>query len=547
MKKLLIISSVIIVLLVVLLLVVPFFIDLNRFSGKIEEKIENTTGLDAHLGKISLSLLPRPAFKIKGLSLKEKDRDDNIFNFEKLTVKPVIFPLLKGNIRIKSVVIDEPVIDLPLDKDWDSRIEKRKSAGNNDKAGLPDFHLNRFKIKNGKVRVFSSTMDHTFTALNLDIKDMSTSQDWKLGLSALHQNSGKSVEIKGTFSPLSLETVNFSPFKVKLGTNSFSGAMKWEGGDNQFLNFELNSDKNMNIDELLSLLSAGETSTKSTAGKKKIKSSPSSNLTVEGKFTAPVATYNGMKLSNLVAGLNYRKGKAKIAPIQFELYDGNFDGQATAHISGLRKGYKASTVLKDVNIAPLLEDMAGVKDVISGRLVSDMKLKGPDISAEDMLDSMKGNGAFELFEGRLETFSLEKKINALVGLTGKAGSGKDYTEFSKFSGDLEIKDGKLFAKNVILLSESMEVNAWGNMTFEGILDFSVQAVLSEKLSALTGSSDIATYMKDSNGRTVLPLKIKGPVDDPLFSLDKSQLKKSVGKKLEEKAKDLIFNKLFKKK
>ncbi len=544
MKKLIIAVASFFALLLILLLTVPFFIDINKFSSSIEAKIEAVTGLDAELGEMKLAILPVPSFRIKGLLLRENGQDKSLVHFDKLRIRPAILPLLKKKVRIRSLIIDGPVIDLPLDKDWGSKIEKEKSEKTR-AGGIPDFRINSFKINDGVVRLYSAGMDHSLKEFNLEFKDLSTTSDWSADLSALHENSGQKLNFKGDFGPLDVEKTSLTSFLMEAGKNVFSGSAEYKDeGTGSSLGLVIKADKTFDVDELLNLSTSGEredSGKKSSDRRRETAGAPSLRLAAD--FSADNAVYSGIRISKLDAVIRYENNIVSISPVSFKFYDGDFDAEGKiTMVQGVSR-YDFSSDIRQVDVGALIKDYSGEDNIISGKLVSEMHVKGPDITSDNVLDEMKGKGGFEIFEGRLESFGLQNKINLLLGLTGEGSAGKDYTEFKKFAGDVEIKKGRVYAENVKLLSEAFDLDAEGSMTFAGVLDFNVRAVLSPEMTEKAGSSEYAGYLKNEDGRTVVPMKVKGNVSDPEFSLDKSLFKNMAGKKLEKEARE-AFKKLF---
>jgi len=113
-------------------------------------------------------------------------------------------------------------------------------------------------------------------------------------------------------------------------------------------------------------------------------------------------------------------------------------------------------------------------------------------------------------------------------LPKEEGSGA--TTFKTLEAEFGLGGGIAEIQRLFLSSPLMEATGGGKMSLPSpSLDVGIEVALAPELSARAGSGKAIAFFKDSQGRIVVPLKIRGPIREPSVSLDSSKLiKKGIG-------------------
>ena len=117
MKKLLIGVIGLAVIVAATLLVGPGLIDWNRYKSEITEIAKAKTGRDLQiLGDIKITLLPSPSLSGRDVRLAniEGAAAADMVRLKSLEIKIALMPLLGGTVRIETVRLVEPVIELEV-------------------------------------------------------------------------------------------------------------------------------------------------------------------------------------------------------------------------------------------------------------------------------------------------------------------------------------------------------------------------------------------------------------------------------------------------
>ncbi|MEE9291887.1 MAG: AsmA family protein [Acidobacteriota bacterium] len=95
----------------------PRLVDVNQYRPLIIEKVREVTGRTVELGDISLRIFPLPALQVEQIAVSEGPRypGSHAMKTDSLAIRIGLLPLLRGRVAIRSVVLDEPSVNLIRD------------------------------------------------------------------------------------------------------------------------------------------------------------------------------------------------------------------------------------------------------------------------------------------------------------------------------------------------------------------------------------------------------------------------------------------------
>lgn len=260
------------------------------------------------------------------------------------------------------------------------------------------------------------------------------------------------------------------------------------------------------------------------------------SLDIQGTLAIAGLKVSGLTLGKIDSVIEVSNGKAQIKPLTAQLYQGLLTVNAWVDGAKNLNKYQLTSVLKDVQIRPLLSDAAQI-DLLSGTTALNFSATGKGLTGGKIKSGLVGEGNFELLDGELYGINIPQEIRTLKAkLTGKPAPTQaniKKTDFASLTGKFSIKKGVLDNNKLLMLSPVMRLDG------AGLVDI-LQELLNYKLSVTPLSkSDAQTELYDLGGVTI-PLLITGPFSKPKFALDmegalKEELKMKT-KQLEEKAK-----------
>lgn len=153
-----------------LIIALPRFLDIAPLKRELEARASAAYGMQVTIsGDVNLALLPGLRFNAGELHAARDGAD--FISARTVSVGVDLLPLLRGEVRINSVVIDSPVLALARDRDGNFNFERRS-----DYTGeLPGLNLQQITITNATVHFADAQRgaDYQASACGIVISDLS--------------------------------------------------------------------------------------------------------------------------------------------------------------------------------------------------------------------------------------------------------------------------------------------------------------------------------------------------------------------------------------
>jgi AsmA protein len=356
----------------------------------------------------------------------------------------------------------------------------------------------------------------------------------KLSLNAQGQASlrsapeGADLQLNGSFDG--------SRFTLKVGVDDFSPLAT---------QFDIDIDK-LDFDRFRTA-SAAEKSTSAPAtaaagAGKPIELFALTQLHTRGSLRIGSLRVAGLQIGNLRASLRAADGRAELAPLQAQLYQGRMAGKLALEGRGAPRISLAQS-FSDVQLGPLLKDLLGKAPIEGqGHVTLDLVAQGATLAA--LRESLAGRARLELRDGAVHGINVAQALRAAkarLGLAGGAQGGPsstaDRTDFSELSGSFVIQHG--VAHNDDLLARSALLRVRGNGDIDLAherLDYTVKATL---------QGQDGPELQALNGQTI-PVHLSGPFTSIGYKVDFAGVLQDLARsKVGERAKDQLQDKLKK--
>jgi AsmA protein len=219
MKKLLKIFVGFLIFYIIAIAAASYFISAEGFKKPLLNKIEAATGRHITVdGKLQLKLFPAVAIGMENVTLANPPGFNDVkplMTLKSLDVAVAVFPLLKGTLEVKKLVLDEPQVTLHVNKDgaknwvWPQQASTATAAPAGEPAPaarkfvpVQNLMLNDVKMTNASI-----TYDDEVTKQKLSLQKMSASlslggADSPFGVDGSAEWNGKKITVKGTLSTL---------------------------------------------------------------------------------------------------------------------------------------------------------------------------------------------------------------------------------------------------------------------------------------------------------------------------------------------------------
>ena len=260
----------------------------------------------------------------------------------------------------------------------------------------------------------------------------------------------------------------------------------------------------------------------------------------------------GYTKSELVtARLTYDNLVLHIDPLSIKTFGGTVT--TGTHWDGRKDHPVSSVTLKadNVDANQFLGNWSDkVKDIIFGRLNTQIQIGFSGLTPEEFKKSARGGGTFTLNDGQIKTVKLtEKPLEALRKLPGMGNlsGGNIQEKLSQINGSMKVENGKMLFSDLVVRGNQFDAQT-AALTVDFDLNLSGTLAWFPK-EALVGSS-VYELLKDESGRANLPLNLSGSLLAPSFGVDPgivaSRLQQNAARKLSNELKTKIPGDLEKK-
>ncbi len=268
-------------------------------------------------------------------------------------------------------------------------------------------------------------------------------------------------------------------------------------------------------------------------------------LNLDGRLRIGALRASGIKVSDIEVVVRAAEGLVRVAPIGASLYQGRYAGNVTLDARGNALRVSADESLSGVQVGPLLRDLTGQSERLTGSANLRIKVQATGNDADAMRRSLGGNGDFRFAEGAVKGVNVAQFLReAQARLRGQPvppDTGANQTDFSELTGTFQITNGVVRNDDLRMLSPLLRVAGNGNVDLgTERIDYRLRASLVGTLEGQGGAEREAL-----RGVTV-PIKVGGSFDKPSYALDvetliaenvRQQAREQIEQKVQEKLKD----------
>lgn len=266
-------------------------------------------------------------------------------------------------------------------------------------------------------------------------------------------------------------------------------------------------------------------------------------LNLEGKMRIGRLIVSGLTVSDIEINARAADGVLRVAPIGASLYEGRYAGNVSLDARGRAMKMSADESLSGVQIGPLLRDLTGESERLTGNAHLRAKLQATGNDADAMKRSLGGNAEFRFADGAVKGVNIAQYLReAQARLRGQpvpAESGPNQTDFTELTGTLQIANGVV--RNDDLKASSPLLRIAGNGSADlgsERIDYRIRASLVGTLEGQGGAE------RDALRGVTVPIKVSGTFAKPSYALDVETLvaenvKQQVRGRIEEKVQEQL--------
>ncbi|MCU0590573.1 MAG: AsmA family protein [Desulfobacterales bacterium] len=271
---------------------------------------------------------------------------------------------------------------------------------------------------------------------------------------------------------------------------------------------------------------------------------PLRKLLLDGRARIDRLTIANARAQDVTLKIAAKDGMLSLDPFSLKLYQGTANGKTVVNVTGERPVTEAHLDLNQVQVNPLLKDVAG-KDFLEGSTQARITITTTGDDPARIKQSLNGRGNLVFSDGAIvgvDLANMVRNVKTALGGEGKTGA-RPRTDFAELIVPFTIENGVWHTPESILKSPLLRLQASGRADLvKETLDFRVDPRV---VGTIKGQGDD----KDRAGLGV-PVIVSGTFASPAFrpdleSLARDRLKQALspstsgGAPVKEKAGDLI--------
>ncbi|MEA2898770.1 MAG: AsmA protein [Bradyrhizobium sp.] len=542
MKALKIAGTAILVVVVIAVLLLMIGIPSGFMTQAIQDRVERETGYRIVVsGATRLGIWPSLNVTLNDLTVQDpKARDSD----SRLTIGSAQAELtwrsaLSGHPQITELVIDKPVLYVPLRRERDARIDTpaRPPASSGD-AAANDFTMERVKITDGAV-VFTNLRDRVENRIDGINADAMIGADRQIAFagSARSGEHPLKFDIKAALPAGAMERQNIpleltldSPglfgrslsAKAQVRMNSSVLAINGLSGTldgvqfNGWASADLSSKPLVKVDLDFQRLDLGTASRGRPAAPRPGKPWSNEPINLAG------LNYVDAQIRISTAELNI--GDARFAPAavdaalgggvlkaQFShlgVYGGEAEGELTVDVSVNNPSYILRSDLAGVRALPLLSGLADF-DKIDGKMQAKLAFRSSGASQRAIVSSLSGTAFVVFQDGAIRDLNVAKMIRSLTSgtLSGWQQGQDQTTDLTQLSASFHVEQGQATTSNLTLVGPLVR------MTGAGTVDLAAKTLAFRVEPKLVMTTEGQGSAANPVGLGI-PVAIEGPWAEP---------------------------------
>lgn len=583
------IVAAVLLLIVAAVIVLPLVIDPNDYKDEIVQAVREQTGRELVIAEpMDLSVFPWLGISAGKVSLSNAPGfgKEPFASLGALQLKVKLLPLLTGHVQVDTIVLRDLSLNLARDAkgktNWadlggkpkaEAEAAKPAEAGgapamavdiqgvevvnakvvwDDRQAGshyvLKDFNLTAGALSPGSTAPlamnFALDTGKEGPKVKLDLNGTVTVRDDLRGYRmpdltlALKGEGGQlpkplALNLKAALdADLAAERIGLSDLVAKFDDSTLTGKVQVGSFAGPAVQLRLDLDQ-IDLDQYLPPPAEGEQAKAKAAPTQAGSDDPLAGLrtlVLDGQVNVGKLKVKNLTVTDIKITLKAKDGVLRADPLQALLYDGKLSGDAQLDARRKTPRIAVNNKLTGVQAGPLLQDLTG-KDRLTGTgdVAADLTLVG--MSDAEIRRSLNGTARFSFRDGAVKGINVAGLIRqAQAKLSGKAAPNEpQQTDFTELGGSAKITNGVVDNRDLQAKSPLLRISGAGQVNLPAdSVDYVLTTELVKSLEGQGGAQDLSGVP--------IPVRIKGPLTDPGYSVDLQSVLKS---KVEEQAKQKI--------
>lgn len=249
----------------------------------------------------------------------------------------------------------------------------------------------------------------------------------------------------------------------------------------------------------------------------------------------------GQTVENFFAEIQHADRKWLVKNFVLEAYDGRGQIQAGADVTSEERSLWLDAEIDHMSLARFLNRAGGKPKLVDGNFFLKGRFRRNDFSAP-WQKTLMGEGSFSITNGEFHTFDLLGAISKTAEFSSLTPHATGATRFDDLRSSFVLKEERVATEKVTLMSRDLTVEAAGDMSLGGTLNFRLDTYLSNFLTQAILKEIWGKPEGDENAQLgPISFLLAGPLANPELRPDATLLPQLVDSLFKKKTQKILRN------
>ena len=347
---------------------------------------------------------------------------------------------------------------------------------------------------------------------------------------------------------ISSDSASFENLSISLDQSQITGSFNVSSFDDPFYRFSLTADQ-LDVDRYLppqtppgadEQVAAGEDERR--AGDIALSNDALSAVNIDADVRVGALRLAGMDFSNVTTSMIVGQGRMLLDSAHADLYGGAFDGSFRVDASTDVPNMQLQGSAQRLQLTPLITALADSAN-FSGTGSFDIDLTGRGPTVTDNLRSAAGTMGFELLDGAIEGFNVDKSLcRAFNNVRGNPAprDEPDRSGYEYIRGSATVTDGIATSNDLVASIGSAEIRGSGTLALaDQVVDYNFDARLARAVP-IAGCEEMERIVGND-----FPVDVRGPLSGPEIAPDYNEvIRRILEYRIREEVRDRLLESIF---
>lgn len=247
---------------------------------------------------------------------------------------------------------------------------------------------------------------------------------------------------------------------------------------------------------------------------------PAPPQTIQGNLTAATAAFGSIRMKDLRSDVEIMPKQLTFKNFETKTYRGKASGDLSFDFGAKNTTFQTRVQVSGIGMPYLLAEFDQGPAKMAGMMQGKLDVAGEIAHTSNPLGEMHGTGHITVRRGQMPLLNQNATMKQVERFRTADASALPASAFSTFAGDAELRNQRIYSKQIGIDFYGIEVNGSGSMSLTGgPMDYRGSATIEKKQGFFIDT--FARWFKgakEKDGRLTFPIQLTGTLANPQFSV-----------------------------